>query len=54
MRDVLVASPKVLHVVPRFFAEREHDADVTCWCEPTLTYEDELTSGRVYTHRRVQ
>lgn len=49
-----VSAPARCHVVPVFPCEPEHDADVTCWCEPELTYRDAVTDGEVWTHRRLQ
>ncbi len=64
-RDVLREARKAdLHVMPIYITDIERewgvidDADaphqeaVTCWCQPIIDYEDPVTGGRVYVHRR--
>lgn len=42
------------HVMPNFPVEPAHVPDVTCWCEPELTYRDPDTGGETWLHRRMQ
>lgn len=30
----------------------DHAASAFCWCQPVLAYEDVVTRGRVYRHKR--
>jgi hypothetical protein len=53
VKDYCVEPPRV-HVLPVYPDEREHEPEVTCWCEPDLSYRDPDTNGEVWTHRRVQ
>jgi len=32
--------------------EPVHVLDGTCWCQPVLDYEDPVTGGRVFVHRK--
>jgi hypothetical protein len=41
-----------IHVIPVFKDEPAHEESVDCWCEPELTYQDEVTDKRVFSHRR--
>ena len=41
-----------IHVVPIFEGEPVHEESTNCWCEPELTYNDEVTGQRVWSHRR--
>lgn len=37
------------HVMP---ASQEHVAGPGCWCRPIVEYEDPVTRGKVWLHRR--
>lgn len=53
MMDVKITRPTVLHVVPTYPDEREHEAEQWCWCEPELTFRNEQ-GAQVWVHRRTQ
>lgn len=39
---------KDLHVMPN---DNKHDCSAKCFCEPVVSYEDEITKKRVYVHK---
>jgi hypothetical protein len=41
------------HIIPSFTGEPPHDESPACWCEPELTYKDEVNGNEIWTHRRI-
>lgn len=38
-----------VHTVP--LTEREHEESKDCWCQPTLSYRDEINGCEVWVHK---
>lgn len=54
MTDDVHATPCLMSKSYGLGAEWPHESSPTCWCEPTLDYEDPETGARVWVHKRPQ
>jgi len=42
-------SDENIHVVPT--EGRPHEVSKNCWCEPEMTYKDDITGKEVWSHK---
>jgi hypothetical protein len=42
------------HQLPDLDPSKEHVADKTCWCEPSLQYKNPETGNELWVHRLTQ
>lgn len=41
---------EIFHVMPN---DDKHTTSTDCWCEPYLSYKDDINDNEVYTHREI-